>query len=69
MLHVAALLGSVEILRAVIEHGADVNAVNMFQEAALHKAAAYGKVEAANALGLTSKHEIPMTKHLFMQLP
>lgn len=48
--HVAAEDGNVEILRALIDHGADVDAVDDHQRTALHHAAKYNKANAIHAL-------------------
>ena len=46
----AAQRGHVDILRAAIEHGADVGAADGFQRTALHVAADHNKAEAIGVL-------------------
>eukprot|EP00189_Rhodosorus_marinus_P012659 CAMPEP_0184746210 /NCGR_PEP_ID=MMETSP0315-20130426/8750_1 /TAXON_ID=101924 /ORGANISM="Rhodosorus marinus, Strain UTEX LB 2760" /LENGTH=146 /DNA_ID=CAMNT_0027218641 /DNA_START=131 /DNA_END=571 /DNA_ORIENTATION=- len=49
-LHYAAANGHVEIMRLLISHGADLNAVNEYGNTALHFAAINGKVDAVQLL-------------------
>ena len=50
MVHIAATEGHMVILRALIDHGADVNDVDTDQRTALHRAAEYNKAEAIDVL-------------------
>lgn len=50
VVHAAARIGRGEILRALIEHGADVNAVATEQETPLHDAALFNKARAIDML-------------------
>lgn len=43
-------MGHIEILKAIIEHGADVDAVNIQQATALHLASLENNAEAINVL-------------------
>ncbi|CAB1117378.1 unnamed protein product [Ectocarpus sp. CCAP 1310/34] len=54
--HAAALEGHVEILRAIIEHGADVDAVDAQQRTALHAASCFNKTEAVDVLVEAGAH-------------
>ncbi|MCC6003801.1 MAG: ankyrin repeat domain-containing protein [Thermofilum sp.] len=49
-LHWAAFLGHVDVVRLLLEHGAEVNARNKYGETPLHRAAAYGRADAARLL-------------------
>ena len=72
VIHIAASMGNVEVLRLVIEHVADVEAVDdVDQSTALHYAGAFNDTEAVDAssgLGRTSRHGIATATHLFMSL-
>ena len=50
VIHIAAKEGVVDILRAAIEHGADVDAADTLQKTALHLAAEYNEAEAIDVL-------------------
>lgn len=49
-LHLAALNGSADVIRLLVEHGADVHAANIYQLTALFYAARHGYRRAADAL-------------------
>lgn len=49
-LHVASGKAGVSVLRALIEHGADINAVDVYQDTALHRAALGNGAEAIDFL-------------------